>query len=137
MIIIPLMRLLLPSNVPLNGKESFPIIAFSNEEIWDMIEGEISFYNEWLKNASVSFWLTKGKENEISKVYQMMRNFICAGKVGQDGRIQVTVLYEGFYYRKVHMALMALQEYIEDISPEDVAHIIQKRVENIKKNDRS
>ena len=65
-----------------------------------------------------------------------MRNFICAGKIEQDGRIEVTVTYESFYYRKVHMALMALQDDIEDISPKYIADVIQKRIENKKNNEK-
>lgn len=122
-------------------KEQLDQVA--GEEIWTLISGpdlgggeekipnEIAFYNERLKNSSVSFSLKKGKEDKIDIVYQMFRCFVCAGDRLPNGQIRFTVIYESFYYRKIHMAFMALGDWIEAIEPVKTADIIRKRRENM------
>lgn len=106
--------------------------------IWELIAGEpiektvneIAFYNENLKNAAVSFVLKDRSEKGVEKVYDVFRNFVCAGEKLKDGRLKFTVNYEKFYYRKIHMALMALEDLIEEVEPEETARIIDRRIRN-------
>ena len=66
----------------------------------------------------------------MERVYDVFRNFICAGEKTGDGRLRFTVSYEKFFYRKIHMALMALDDLVEELEPEEVARVICKRREN-------
>lgn len=116
-------------------------------EIWDLISGpdqgtgesripnEIAFYNEYLKNDTVSFFLKEGAEDKIDMVHQLFRCFVCAGDRLSNGRIQFTVTYEAFYYRKIHMLLLALGDWIEEIEPDRTADIIRKRKENMERRE--
>lgn len=113
----------------------------SSEDIWDLIggderdgvENEIAFYNEKIKNAEVSFSLKQGMEKELDKVYEAFGSFVCVGRYLPNGNMRFTVSYEEFYYRKVHMALMALEDIIENIEPEETADLIKHRIENRRK----
>ena len=69
-------------------------------------------------------------EEAVERVYEVLRNFICAGEKTGDGRLRFTVSYEKFFYRKIHMALMALDDLVEELEPEEVARVICKRREN-------
>ena len=115
--------------------------SISNEDVWDLLSGderdgvenEIAFYNERIKNAEVSFSLKGEKIGELDKVYEAFGSFICVGRFVSNEEMRFTVSYEEFYYRKIHMALMALQDIIEDIEPEETADIIKYRMENRRK----
>ncbi len=112
--------------------------AIDNLWIWQLISGspidsvcnEITYYNENLKNAEVSFVLRESNEEAIRKVYSVFRNFICVGENMKDGRLRFTVSYEKFAYRKVHMAFMALDDLAVEPEQKDVSEIIKKRREN-------
>ena len=115
----------------------------SDREIWELISGspvdgvvnEIAYFNENLKNQEVSFALKDRNEEAVEKVYNVFRNFICAGERLKDGRLKFTVSYESFFYRKIHMALMVLSDLIEDVEPEKTGEIIRKRIKNKEKSD--
>ena len=115
----------------------------SDREIWELISGspvdgvvnEIAYFNENLKNQEVSFVLKDRNEEAVEKVYNVFRNFICAGERLKDGRLKFTVSYESFFYRKIHMALMVLSDLIEDVEPEKTGEIIRKRIKNKEKSD--
>ncbi len=124
---------------PRTGKDVREALeAIDDLWIWQLIGGspidsvynEITFYNENLKNAAVSFVLREGNEEVIRRVYSVFRNFICAGEKIRDGRLRFTVSYEKFDYRKIHMAFMALDDLVEEVEPADVSEIIRKRREN-------
>lgn len=97
----------------------------------DGVINEIAFYNEKLKNDRISFVLKEEYFGQISQVYQLFKEFVCAGQLLRDGRLQFTVSFESFYYRKIHMALMALGDWIEELEPEETAAIIEKRKKNM------
>ena len=52
------------------------------------------------------------------------------GEKLEDGRLKFTVSYEMFFYRKIHMALMALDSLIEEVEPKETEEIINKRRTN-------
>lgn len=134
-------------------------------------QNEMSYMNEKLKSSKVAFTLKKELTNEederllerkverlteedIDKVYDIFREFICWGeweciegnniedniedKKGLSSdkvkryKIKFMVEYERFYYRKVHAGLLALSDYIENIYPEEVKNVIETR-ENTKR----
>lgn len=109
-----------------------------SQDIWELIAGdgkdgivnEITFFNERLKNTTISFVLKDRSEEAIEKVYNVFRNFVCAGEKLEDGRLKFTVSYEMFFYRKIHMALMALDSLIEEVEPKETEEIINKRRTN-------
>ena len=94
------------------------------------IVNEIAFENERLKNAKITFWMKNGEEDKIDQIYRLFGNFLCAGEMKDGGKIFFTVTYEKFYYRKIHMALMAAAEWIEKIEPAETAEIIKSRLKN-------
>ena len=115
---------------------------FTNQDIWELICGkeidgivnEIAFYNESFKNSKISFSLKPGMEDKIDIIYRLFGSFLCTGK-REDRKLHFEVTYETFYYRKVHMALMVIHEWIENLEPLDVAEIIQKRLENMRRTE--
>ncbi len=124
---------------PRKGREVEEALdAVDDAWVWELLMGdpvdgvlsEIAFYNENLKNAVVSFVLRDDGEEAVERVYDVFRNFICAGEKTGDGRLRFTVSYEKFFYRKIHMALMALDDLVEELEPEEVARVICKRREN-------
>lgn len=125
-------------SVKTNGRMQRCLDSFSKEEIWRLINGrslgeivnEIAFENERLKNAKITFWMKNGEEDKIDQIYRLFGNFLCAGEMKDGGKIFFTVTYEKFYYRKIHMALMAAAEWIEKIEPAETAEIIKSRLKN-------
>lgn len=132
---------LLSSKTKKKVKQCLKVIETA--DIWELIWGrekdgivnEIAFYNEKLKHATVSFVLKKESEEEIDLVYQLFAGFVCAGELELDNRIRFTITYEKFYYRKIHMLLMALADKIEKIKPEQTRQIIQKRIQNMQEDE--
>lgn len=129
---------------PKTGKKIKQYLStIETKEIWELIRGEekngvvneIAFYNEKLKHATVSFVLKKESKEEIDLVYQLFAGFVCAGELELDNRIRFTITYEKFYYRKIHMLLMALADKIEKIKPEQTRQIIQKRIQNMQEDE--
>lgn len=112
---------------PLDSRDIWELIAGDGE---DGIVNEITFFNERLKNTTISFVLKDRSEEAIEKVYNAFRNFVCAGEKLEDGRLRFTVSYEMFFYRKIHMALMALDSLIEEVEPKETEEVIRKRITN-------
>ena len=118
--------------------------TITDDEIWRLIGGEemegvvneIAFYNEKLKNSSISFTMKEASRESVELVYKLFENFICAGDLDSEHRLRFTVTYETFFYRKIHMALMVLGDRIERIEPEKTARIIRERLNNIRDNRR-
>ena len=124
---------------PRTGREVKEALdEIESQDIWELIAGErkneivneITFYNERLKNTSISFVLKDRSEEAVERVYNVFRNFICAGEKLKDGRLRFTVSYETFFYRKVHMGLMALSDIIEEVTPKEIGEIINRRIKN-------
>ena len=124
---------------PRTGREVREALdQMDSQDIWELIAGdgkdgivnEITFYNERLKNTTISFVLKDRSEEAIEKVYNVFRNFVCAGEKLEDGRLRFTVSYEMFFYRKIHMALMALDSLIEEVEPRETEEVIKKRIMN-------
>ena len=113
----------------------------SSMDVWEMICGfdidgvpnEIAFYNERMKHASVSFYLKEGYGYMIDQIYRLFGDFLCTGDP-KSGKIQFTVTYEQFYYRKIHMLLMVIADKIEQITPEEIKDILTARLENNENN---
>jgi hypothetical protein len=92
---------------------------------------EIAFANEKLNNDKVSFLLKKGTPDSIDLVYNLFRDYICAGELLDSGQIRFTITYEKFYYRKIHMLLLSIRNLIKEIQPDSVGEIIKQRISNI------
>ena len=109
------------------------IWRFISGQMIDDIPNEIAFYNEKMKNASISFYLKEGYGYMIDQIYRLFRDFVCVGDLKKDG-IQFTVTYEQFYYRKIHMLLMVIADKIHRIAPQEIAEILAARLNNKEKN---
>lgn len=112
------------------------------KEIADTLENnlprlnEISYTNSVLKRKQVEFRLRKDakvNEDTLEFIYEYFRGYNCLAKSDDKGNIIFKVEYERFHFRKIHEILLALNDTVEVIKPDEVAVIIKKRVKNKEK----